>query len=324
MTTQITNPKRPATSLSLVSFRFAALSLSAVATFGSALLAEGGQNQDAILFTDSQAAVLMLNGTSSTPAPVAVQNKLMQPFGVCVGLGGEYFVSDTGSMGLIGINPTTGEQRVVSSGGILGVPFGMAVDGNGNLVVANGQNIVRVDSQTGEQTPVSSNGFFRAPVAVAVATNGDLLVADITGQVIRVNPNNGDQHLVTTGVNLKRPQGIAVQGNDIFVTDVATPDGNFGIGIVIHIDALTGHQAVLSKAKNLVGPVGVAVGSDGNLVVADPYTINLNSPDIASGGYDGAIIQINRVSGVQKIIARGQGNFVNPRGVTIIQSGSRP
>jgi len=323
MTTKITNPKRLVVALNPASFRFAALSLSAVATFGSALLAHAGQNRDAILFADSQAAVLMVNGTSTTPTPVAVNNKLTQPFGICVGVDGEYFVSDTGSMGIIGINPTTGDQRMVSSPGSLGVPFGMAVDGDGNLIVANAQNILQVNPQTGAPSIVSSNGFFSAPVAVAVATNGDLWVADMLGQVIRVDFTTRTQQLVSTGVNLKRPQGIAVQGNDVFVTDVATPDGNFGVGIVIHIDALTGHQTVLAKGKNLVGPVGIAIGSDGNLIVADPYTINPNSLDIANGGYDGAIIQVNRGNGNQKIIARGQGNYVNPRGVTIIQSGSR-
>jgi len=35
---------------------------------------------------------------------------------------------------------------------------------------------------------------------------------------------------------LKSPQAIAVNGLDLYVTDVATSDGNFGIGRVIHVD----------------------------------------------------------------------------------------
>jgi streptogramin lyase len=318
----MSNPKRPVAALSPVSSGVAALVLLAAATFGSARLAQGGQTRDAILFTDSQAAVLMTDG-ASTPATVAVGQKLMQPFGICVGEDGEYYVSDTGCMGIIGINPSTHEQRVVSCGGSLGVPFGMAVEPDGSLLVANAQALLRVDPQNGDQMVVSSGGFFKAPIAATVAPSGQIYVLDALGAVIRVDPDTGLQNLVAKGIYLKRPQGIAVHGNEVFVTDVATPDGNFGTGIVIRIDIRNGNQSVLSKGSNLVGPVGIAVGTAGQLIVADPYTINPNSPDISSGGYDGAIIQVDRVTGSQNLIARGQGVFVNPRCVTIIQSGSR-
>ncbi len=323
MKPNVSNSERPAAAQSPVSNRLAALSLSAAATFGSALLAQGGQNNDAILFTDSQAAVLRTDIASSAPATVAVGQKLMQPFGICVGRDGEYLVSDTGSMGIVGINPATGQQRMVSSGGALGVPFGMAVESDGSLLVANGQALLRVDPQSGEQMVVSSGGFFRAPVAVTVAANGQVYVLDALGAVIGVDPESGLQRLIAKGIYLKRPQGIAFLGNDVFVTDVATPDGNFGTGVIIRVDVRTGQQTVLSKGNNLVGPVGIAIGTAGQLIVADPYTINDASPDIANGGYDGAIIQVDRVSGVQHIIARGQEGFVNPRCVAIIQSGSR-
>ena len=87
---------------------------------------------------------------------------------------------------------------------------------------------------------------------------------------------------------------------------------------IFHVDAQSGVQTVVSEAGALVGPVGIAVDATGQLIVGDPYTINPQSSDLADGGYDGAIIRINPVTGDQVILARGQGSFVNPRGVAIV------
>ena len=99
---------------------------------------------------------------------------------------------------------------------------------------------------------------------------------------------------------------------------MATADGTFGIGRVIQVDAQRGTQRVVLEGGALVGPVGIAFDAAGQLIVGDPYTINPQSPDIEDGGYDGAIIKIEPVSGSQTLLARGQGSFVNPRGVALV------
>ena len=65
----------------------------------------------------------------------------------------------------------------------------------------------------------------------------------------------------------------------------------------------------------MVGPVGIAIDDEDQLIVGDPYTINENSRDL----FDGGIIRINPATGHQTLLARGQGNFVNPRGVAIVK-----
>ena len=155
------------------------------------------------------------------------------------------------------------------------------------------------------------------PLAVAVAANGDIFVADAFGPIFRIDPNTGEQTLISHDGYLKRPQGIAVNGNTIYVTDVATSDMNFGVGRIIQINTETREQSLLSEGNYLVGPVGIAIEESGHLVVGDPYTINQDSADL----FDGAIIHINKNTGAQKLIARGSGNFVNPRGVAVLQSG---
>jgi len=158
--------------------------------------------------------------------------------------------------------------------------------------------------------------MLKVPLAVAVAPHGDIFVADAFGPIFRVNPRSGAQSLISSGGYLQRPQGLAVRGNDIYVTDVATSDMNFGVGRIIRIDMQSGQQSILSEAGILVGPVGITVESDGNLFVGDPYTINPESTD----QFDGGIIRIDKNTGAQKLIARGSNNFVNPRGVAVVQN----
>jgi hypothetical protein len=113
--------------------------------------------------------------------------------------------------------------------------------------------------------------------------------------------------------------GITVQGDDIYVTGVQGHDQNFGIGQVVHVDANTGIQTVVSRGENLVRPVGITMDESGQLIVADPYTINVESADL----FDGAIIRINPETGEQSLIARGHGSLVNPCGVAVVTSSGR-
>jgi sugar lactone lactonase YvrE len=231
---------------------------------------------------------------------------------------GHIIVSDLGR--LIRVNPSTGAQSILSdnSRGPLGLPFGIALDRSGLIVAANLQAIVQVQPVSGQIQILSAGDRFGYPLGVVVANSGQLFVLNISSsrQILRVNPLTGAQRVIAQGGLLKNPQALAISGNDLYVTDVATLDGNFGIGRVIHVDAQSGAQSVIAQGGYLVGPVGIAVDESGRLVVGDPYTINLNSPDL----YDGAIVRIDPATGHQTLLARGEGSFVNPRGVAIVPS----
>src|SRR5262245_48295188 len=86
-----------------------------------------------ILYTDSQAAILMADATSGSPTLLAQGQKLVQPLGIAMGLGSELFITDTGCGGVIALNLKNGKQRLLASGGILGLPFGIAVEQSGSL-----------------------------------------------------------------------------------------------------------------------------------------------------------------------------------------------
>jgi sugar lactone lactonase YvrE len=282
-------------------------------------------NPGDILYSDSGNGIdggfiIKVDATTGQQTVIASGGYLQLPFDVVIDGMGQIVVSDSGR--IIRINPGTGNQQIIAdnSRGKLGLPCGMAINRSGAVLAANLRAVVQVDPVTGQIKTVSAGGNFLYPSGVAIASNGQLFVLNlaVTSQIIRVNPQNGAQRVLTQGGYLKSPQAIAVQGDDIYVTDVATADGDFGVGRVIHVDAQSGKQSVISTGGYLVGPVGIALDASGRLIVGDPYTINPQSADVADGGYDGGIIVVDPVSGVQTLLARGQGGFVNPRGVAVV------
>lgn len=244
------------------------------------------------------------------PSLITSGNKLTQPLDITVTATGSLIVSDQGK--LVRVDPATGTQSViVQSYNVLGAPFGIACDSVGDVLAANGRSILRVNPN-GKIRMVTYGGDVTLPVDVAIAEDGYLYVIDLDfpPAIVRVHPKNGNQLVVSQGGLLRSPQGIAVQGDYAFVTDIATPDGNFGSGRVLRVNIMTGTQSTLTTGGLLVGPVGITIEPDG-LLVADPYVINQDSADL----YDGGIVRIDPNTGQQTLIVRGAGDNVNPVGV---------
>lgn len=178
-------------------------------------------------------------------------------------------------------------------------PIGVAVDGSGNVYVADtNNNLIRKITPAGDVTRLAGsgaqgadNGFgvlarFTLPRDVCVDSVGNVYVADTTNHLIRKITPAGD---VTTlagsgqagaangnGLNaaFNYPFGVAVdRGGNVYVTDSfnnlirrITPAGD--------VTTLAGSGA--SGSVNGTGanssfnyPQGVAVDSDGNVYVAD-------------------------------------------------------
>jgi len=282
-------------------------------------------NPGDIVYTDSGDAInggfVIKVDSNKVQTVIASGGNLRMPFGVVVDSNGQIMVSDSGR--LIHIDPKTQIQTVIAdnSAGKLGSPYGIDIDISGHVLAANAQALVRVDPASGQTIVVSSGANFRAPLGVAVADNGEIYVANVAfpGQIVRVNSQNGSQKVIASGQYLNSPRSIAIQGNDIYVTDVINTNINYGLaGRVIHIDAHTGTQRVVSEGRLLVDPVGIAVDANGQIIVGDPSTVNPKSLDPSSGGYDGAIIRIDPITGDQTPLARGQDSYLNPRGVAVV------
>ena len=265
-------------------------------------------------------SIIRVDPDTGEQTVISSGRNLIRPFDVVFDDQGQIITSDTGlCCTLIRIDPNNGDQTVIADNSreVLGVPFGIAVSADFGVLVANAQNLVRVDPTTGESRTVSSGGQFVAPLGVALAGNGQAFVLNRASPpaIVRVDLGTGIQTVVSLGGYLNSPQAIVARNHDLYVTDVATPDGNFGIGRVIHVDLRTGAQSVVSAGGLLVGPVGIDLSESGQIVVGDPYTINPDSPEV----YDGGIIRIDPRSGAQSLIARGRQGIVNPRGVAVVR-----
>ena len=112
---------------------------------------------------------------------------------------GDILVTDLGRQAVIEIDGRTGQPCVVSAGGFLAIPTGIAVDAAGQILVVDAEafdgkgGIIRIDPSSGAQHAVSQDGYFVDPQSMAIARNGTIFVADPNafdgnGGVIAVNP----------------------------------------------------------------------------------------------------------------------------------------
>lgn len=149
--------------------------------------------------------------------------------------------------------------------------------------------IFKVDPSTGDRTVVSGFGVgtgpnFEDPIGITVTLGGDILVTDLSGDSIyRVDPSSGDRTLVSgpgvgAGPAFGGPGGIALgPANSIVVTTAMTHEiAGFDVGDVYRVDLATGDRTTLSSTflgigtgPSLLRPVGVAIDTDGHILVAE-------------------------------------------------------
>src|SRR5512133_2951598 len=171
------------------------------------------------------------------------------PVGVAITPSGTLLVADSGAMGgsgaIIAVDPSSGQQSLVSSNSIspshLFVdPHGIAIEAGGTILVADPSTpaptsgsdgaIVAVDPASGAQKLLTSNdasqsGLFEDPLGVAIETPGTLLVANTatapaSDGVILVNRSSGQQYGLATDATFGAPTGIAMDlDGDAVVAD---------------------------------------------------------------------------------------------------------
>jgi len=199
-----------------------------------------------------------VNGTGSAA-------RVDYPYGVTVDRAGNVYVAEPNSSLIRQVTPAGVVTTVAGSAGLSGSadgtngaarfsgPFGMAVDTNGNVYVADCYN-----KSIRKLTPVGTNW-----VVTTVAGNGVVGNTDGTNGTVRFN----------------FPQGVAVDsGGNVFVADtrnhsirMLTPVGTNWVATTLAGSATNGagYADGTNSAALFNNPNDVAVDSTGNLFVAD-------------------------------------------------------
>jgi DNA-binding beta-propeller fold protein YncE len=263
------------------------------------------------------------------------QGTLFQrPYDLAVEPDGNLVVADIGvpnrkDGAVIRVDPLTGRQSLVSSGGEFFDPAGIAVAPDGQIYVVdnrapdNDGAVIRIDPRTGAQTLVSERSAepgrreLDLPFGIAVERDGNLVVSNRVfpgeipvrcqplGKVVRVNPVTGVQKEVDSAGHIAWPLGLAVgSGGGIVVANEC--GGNGGL---ILVDPLGRGQAPITPNTSqdvLVTPERVAFDPGGALLVSD---FNV--------GTEGGIVRVDPGTGAQSLVRSGE-LFNHPLGIAAV------
>jgi len=254
---------------------------------------------------------------------ITADDQLVGPRGIAQETGATLLVADeqdssTQSGGtpiidgrIIRVDRSDGSQTVLTEGGELLNPTGIAVAPDGRVFVADSAGpfmpdqfgrIIEVDPVSGDQTVLASGDLLEQPSGIAVLDTGDLVVADGIGKVILVDPSTGAQALVSEYGDLGQPMAVAqLAPGAVVIADV--------IGGIVRVELVDGTQSVIKPIDGweLREPFDVEVDDAGHCWVADH-----------SWGDGGFILQVDCVAGAVIANYNGNGVWVVPTGLELL------
>jgi sugar lactone lactonase YvrE len=252
-----TDRRRGATRYLLLFFLLALLPLGAVGGLYLILSGRGGGARPTPAGWRARVSTLAGDGSPGARDGAAAGASFGEPYGVAVGTDGSVYVADAGESNRIRRLTPLGEVSTLAggregfadgggAGAAFSTPSGLALDGAGNLYVADtGNNRVRRVTPEGVVTTVAGDGAagfrdgaaasaqFDAPVGVAAGAGGEVFVADTYNDRVRVIAKNGTvRTLAGSGTPgyadggaldaalFDTPCGLAVaEGGEVYVAD---------------------------------------------------------------------------------------------------------
>jgi sugar lactone lactonase YvrE len=201
-------------------------------------------------------------------------------------------------------------------------PFGLAIDGQGNLyIAASGQHrVFRVDAATGRLTVVAGTGqsgysgdggpateaALFAPQGLALDSAGNLFIADTSNHRVRrvdavtgsistwagtgVGSYNGDSGPATS-IMLLNPTGLAMDSSDnLYIADrfnnrirKVDPRGGYLVTVAGTGNAQFSGDGGPATSAGIHWPAGIAVDAPGNLFISDTGNHRIRKVDATSG-----------------------------------------
>jgi sugar lactone lactonase YvrE len=213
------------------------------------------------LAPDDSGRVVRVDPRTGAQTTVSEGDRLDLPFGIAVDRDGTLVVVNRTVPGqlppdcqpagkLVRVDPVTGYQHLVSEGGSIAWPLGLALDADRGIVVANEcatpGGLVRVDPLGGSQsvlTPNAQDDVLVAPERVAFDPGGAPLVSDFAlgadgeGGIVRVDPATGAQSLLAGGDLFNHPLGIAAVVNRPPAASLAAQPSLIAAGGTVRLDA---------------------------------------------------------------------------------------
>ena len=266
----------------------------------------------------------------------ATSATLNSPYGVAVDSSGNLYIADRDNHCIRKVDATTGNISTVAGTGTRGFsgdgggatvarlwsPSGVALDGSGNLYIADTSNyrVRKVDAMTGNISTVAGTGTggfggdggaaasatLSFPYGVALDSSGNLYIADsFDNRIRRVDATTGNISTVAgTGTSsfsgdggaaasatLNSPRGVALDSSgNLYIAD----GGNQRIR---RVDAATGNISTVAgtgtfgpigdggaaTSASLSSPSGVALDGSGNLYIADALDFRIRRVDATTG-----------------------------------------
>jgi sugar lactone lactonase YvrE len=250
-------------------------------------------------------------GTSDGIGPASSFNA---PSGLAFDSFGNLYVADSGNNTIREITPNGAVTTLAGLAGTPGSadgavatatfnsPSGVAVDGSGNVYVADsGNNTIRelvpsagtVSTLAGTAgVPGDADGTgplasFNLPTGIAVDNSGNVFVADSDNETIReVSPSGlvttlagaaglpGSSDGTGSAARFNAPMGLAASAGNLYVADSAnnTIRAALASGAVSTVAGTgsSGYVDGTASQARFLSPTGVAVDAGGNVYVADP------------------------------------------------------